>query len=93
MSNLNIYYQNVRGLRTKLVNLRSFLPLFLSYDILILTETWLIPNIPDSELSLFGYQIFRLDRNIQNSPHSRGGGVFIANQTQIQPPPCGLKRQ
>lgn len=85
MSNLNIYYQNVRGLRTKLVNLRSSLPLMLSYDILILTETWLISDISDSELGLFGFIIFRLDRSIENSTHSRGGGVLIAINPKFNP--------
>lgn len=90
MSNLNIYYQNVRGLRNKLVKLRSSLSLFLSYDNVILTETWLIPNISHSELGLFGYQIFRLDRNIENSSHSRGSGVLIAIKPKFNPLPVAL---
>jgi len=90
MSNLNIYYQNVRGFRTKLVNLRSSLPLMLSYDILILTETWLISDISDSELGPFFFQIFRLDRNIENSPHSRRGGVLIAIKPKFNPLPVAL---
>lgn len=68
MSNLNIYYQNVRVLRNKLVNFRCSLPLFLSYDILVLIKTWLIPDITDSELGQFGFQMFRLDRYIENNP-------------------------
>lgn len=76
--NLNILYQNVRGLRTKLVNLRCSFPLLLSYDVIILTETWLSPDIHSSELGFEGFRIFRLDRNSLNSPFSRGGGVLIA---------------
>jgi len=32
----------------------------------------------DSQLGLIGYQIFRFDRNVNTSPHSRGGGILIA---------------
>ena len=40
MYNFSLYYQNVRGLRSKLFNLHSNFVL-LSYDIYLLTETWL----------------------------------------------------
>ena len=37
-----MYYQNVRGLRTKHVDLRlSFVTLSSQYDVIVLTETWL----------------------------------------------------
>lgn len=51
--------------------------MFLSYDIIIVTETWLTPDFIDSELGLYNFKIFRLDRNPFNSSHSRGGGVLI----------------
>jgi len=82
-----MYYQNVRGLRTKLVSLRCSVPSFLNYDILVLTETWLTPDIDDSELGFTGYQLFRLDRNSENSPHSRGGGVLLAVKSALNPQP------
>lgn len=74
ISNINIFYQNVRGLRTKLIPLKTNFQTFGNYDIIILTETWLCPSITNSELGLLGYQLHRLDRN-----HcTRGGGVLIA---------------
>lgn len=51
--------------------------LFLSYDIIIITETW-FSNINDAEFGLAGHQLYRLKRSLINSPYSRGGGVLIA---------------
>jgi len=76
--NLRIFYQNVRGLRTKFNFIRTIFPIFCFYDIIIVTETWLTSDISSFELSLFGFQIFRLDRNIFISVCKRGGGVLIA---------------
>ncbi|XP_055615629.1 uncharacterized protein LOC129761849 [Toxorhynchites rutilus septentrionalis] len=73
---LSVYYQNVRGLRTKTNELRLMLS-SCDYDILVLTETWLRPDIVDSELSS-DYHIFRCDRSDSTSELSRGGGVLIA---------------
>lgn len=47
--NLNIYYQNVRGLRTKCNELRLSV-LNNNYDVIILTESWLHSGIFDAEL-------------------------------------------
>lgn len=44
-----IYYQNVRGLRSKTLTFYRNLSL-VSYDIIILTETWLNDSVFDSEL-------------------------------------------
>lgn len=83
-SNLKIFYQNVRGLKTKLVNLRCPFPMFNFYDVIILTETWLTPDISDSELGFHGFQMFKLDRNSNNSSFLRGGGVLIAINNSIK---------
>ena len=74
-----IYYQNVRGLRTKLSDLRQSIAL-LSHDpdIIIFTETWLNDSIADAELGLSNYCIYRKDRNAAVSDALRGGGVLIA---------------
>lgn len=71
------YYQNVRGLRTKLDILRCNYSL-INFDYCIFSETWLTPDFNDTELSLIGYQIFRFDRNENTSRYSRGGGILIA---------------
>jgi len=39
--------------------------------------------VPDSELGLANYNIFRLDRNPSTSVHIRGGGVMIAVKNNL----------
>jgi hypothetical protein len=74
---LNLYYQNVRSLRTKLNSLHTNF-ILLSRDILILTETWLTSYISDAELGLLGYKIFGCNRCKDTSDELRGGGISIA---------------
>ena len=74
---LRVYYQNVRGLRTKIDDF--FLTVTeCDYDVIVLTETWLDTNI--NSVQLFGnvFSVYRCDRNRQNSTKTRGGGVLIA---------------
>jgi len=74
----------VRGLRTKLCELRSAVfSTSESYDIIILVETWLSGDVPDAELGLANYNIFRLDRKSSTSVHIRGGGVMIAVKNSL----------
>ncbi|XP_055542820.1 uncharacterized protein LOC129728406 [Wyeomyia smithii] len=72
-----LYYQNTRGLRTKIDEL------FLTtrecnFDIIILTETGLDDRI--NSLQLFGtsFNVYRCDRSVHNSNKSSFGGVLIA---------------
>lgn len=74
---LHIYYQNVRGLRTKLNTLRLALT-ETDFDVLVFTETWLDDSIPSSLFTCTNFIIYRCDRNPCNSTHTRGGGVLIA---------------
>ncbi|XP_050527786.1 uncharacterized protein LOC126897886 [Daktulosphaira vitifoliae] len=60
------------------------------YDILVLTETWLSPDISSSELDFTGYNIVRFDRNSNNSSHSRGDGVLIAFKSTFKSLPLSL---
>lgn len=46
---LNVYYQNARGMRTK-TNIFYRNVCSNNYDIILLTETWLVDGIADSEL-------------------------------------------
>lgn len=71
-----LYYQNVRGLRTKTNTLQKALS-SCDYDVIAFTETWLRDDILDSELSL-DYSFYRKDRNQNTSDLQRGGGVLIA---------------
>lgn len=78
---LSIYYQNVRGLKTKTSEFKNEL-LQTNYDIIFLTETWLNPNIYDSELFDDRYVVYRKDRSCVN--YVQGGGVLIAVSTRLK---------
>ncbi|XP_058118825.1 uncharacterized protein LOC131288253 [Anopheles ziemanni] len=82
VSPLSVYYQNVGGLRSKLIELRLALS-NCKYDIIVFTETWLNESIPSSYFSDERYVIFRWDR--KNSPFNRGGGVLIACRSTLGP--------
>lgn len=80
---LQLYYQNVRSLVSKINILTP--PLNTSFfDIIALSETWLSPSISNSELNFNNYIIYRCDRSPRNSVHSRGGGVLIAVNCQLK---------
>jgi hypothetical protein len=82
---LSGYYQNVRGLKSKLSNIRLNFVSLNHYDYFILTETWLTSDINSNELGMFNFTIFRNDRNNLNSVHSKGGGVLIAVHNRFCP--------
>lgn len=73
--NMLLYYQNVRGLRTKL-NEVLLQTAELNYDIYCFTETWLNDTFSSSELFTSSYNVFRCDR--REASGSRGGGTLIA---------------
>jgi len=64
ISNLNIFYQNVRGLRCKLDLIRDNIPVFGEYDVAILSKIWFIPDFINSEFGFSNFSVLRLDRNI-----------------------------
>lgn len=74
---ITLYYQNCRGLKTKLNTLYTNI-VSNSYDIIILTETWLHSGISDSEYIDSRYQVFRMDRDRLASDRRDGGGVLVA---------------
>lgn len=82
LDNYKIYYQNARGLRTKTSkffrNLCSH-----DYDMVIITETWLLDSIADAELFDDRYVVFRRDRNYSATAQIYGGGVLIAVRRDI----------
>jgi hypothetical protein len=71
-----IFYQNVRGLRTKCLQLKQQI-LCNEYDIIVLTETWLHAGILDGEFGDDRYDVFRCDRDLESSGKKTGGGVMI----------------
>ena len=78
MKSLTGFYQNVRGLNTKLSTVTHHVS-HCMYDILFLTETWLSDNINSNELGMTNYNIFRMDRScVNNRLKSQGGGVLVA---------------
>lgn len=77
-TDLSIYYQNVRGLRTKTNDL--FKNVVCGYfDIIVFTETWLNSGVHDNELFDDRYNVFRRDRESSGFHNKKdGGGVLIA---------------
>lgn len=73
---IHVLYQNVRGLRTKLPIFKLNL-LSSSFDLVLITESWLNDGVFDHELIESGYTIFRNDRCAKNSNKKDGGGVFV----------------
>ncbi|XP_055527863.1 uncharacterized protein LOC129720409 [Wyeomyia smithii] len=74
---LRVYYQNTRGLRTKLDDV--YLAVTENdYDVYVLTETWLDNRFNSQQLFGDSFTVFRTDRNSNNSVFMRGGGVLIA---------------
>uniref|UniRef100_A0A3B3BNA3 Reverse transcriptase domain-containing protein n=1 Tax=Oryzias melastigma TaxID=30732 RepID=A0A3B3BNA3_ORYME len=77
-SGLGILHINVRSLLPKLDLIKIWVK-STDTDILVLSETWLNKSVPDKEISLTGYNIFRCDRP------KKGGGVaiYIKNKFQV----------
>ncbi|XP_055840378.1 uncharacterized protein LOC129907931 [Episyrphus balteatus] len=72
----SLYYQNVRGLRSKTTQSYNNSQAF-PYDLLAFTETWLNATILDTELFDKEFLVYRKDRHVDvKSPV--GGGVLIA---------------
>lgn len=74
--NLNILYQNVRGIKTKLSTWRNNLSL-LDHDIVAATETFLDSSVGDMEVSSYDWSVLRRDRG------TPCGGVLIAARAPI----------
>lgn len=80
---LTLYYQNTRGLNSKISD--CYLNIMCSnYDVIILTETWLKPSVGDTEIFGNNYAVYRCDRNALNSSKPHGGGVLIAVDNRFQ---------
>ncbi|XP_050663966.1 uncharacterized protein LOC126964735 [Leptidea sinapis] len=79
---LTVYYQNVRGLRTKCLELRQS-TLCNDFDIIIVTDTWLHDGIFDAEICDDRYDVFRADRDLASTGKSTGGGVMILTRRTL----------
>lgn len=75
-----LYYRNAHSIEGKLSYLKSNLcQLSILPDIIIITETWLKPNVLSSELGLRDFNIFRRDRTLSQQGLSKGGGVMMSD--------------
>lgn len=81
---LTVYYQNVRGLRSKLRELRTNVHL-VDFDLFAFTETNLTTSHFVTELGFQNFTVFRCDRSVSTSRKSSGGGVLLAVSHSI---PC-----
>jgi hypothetical protein len=78
MASLKFYYQNVRGICTKTLDIYVNSSI-LDYDVIILSETWLRSDILDSELFDNNFSVYRRDRRSSGFHGNKsGGGVLIA---------------
>lgn len=93
---LKFYYQNVRGLRSKIkYGLKNELTLA-NFDLVALTETWLNADFSSNELFDESYNVFRSDRSVERynllkgdvahrdmTKDIRGGGCLLAIKNKI----------
>ena len=68
----SLFLSNLRSLVNKIDELSGTVS-SLSLDIVVITETWLSPNVNNSAINLNGFSIFRRDR----CDGRRGGGVCV----------------
>lgn len=80
---MKFYYQNVRGLKTKVKNFLSNL-IVSSYDVILLSETWLNEDFFSSELFDSRYVVYRKDRDRVMADKVDGGGCLIAVKKEFR---------
>lgn len=80
---LDIYYQNVCGMRTKTDDIYKNI-LLTNYDIIAFTESWLNTNVINGEFIDPRYMIHRRDRLSSKISKKDGGGVMIAVNNKIK---------
>lgn len=74
---LSFFYQNVRGLKSKLTTIYKN-SLLSEHNVLCLTETWLNSTIFNPEVICDRYNVYRRDREDSASTKTEGGGCLIA---------------
>lgn len=80
---INMFYQNVRGLRTKTKNFKLS-STGCTHDVVALTETGLNSSLFDGELfDNKTFFVYRCDRSVENSVHQRFEGVLVAIKSDI----------
>lgn len=73
------FYQNARGLRSKVHNFfTSICASGCAYQLIAITETWLRDGFYDAELFPSDFVLYRCDRRAQLAGRTMGGGVLLA---------------
>ena len=91
LSSFLVYYQNVRGLRTKTSEFYLSSISSCHFNAVALTETWLNQSIHNSELfDTSRYNIFRRDRNFALTGRKNGGGVLLAIDSSFNAISCNI---
>ncbi|KAL4721600.1 hypothetical protein ACJJTC_002783 [Scirpophaga incertulas] len=74
---MDIYYQNVNRIRTKVTDI-YLNTMNCNFDIICFTETNLNESVHDSEMFASHFNVFRRDRHTTCITKYDGGGVLIA---------------
>lgn len=74
---LSVYYQNVRGINTKVNEIYNN-SAACNNDVIVFTETWLSDSVLNSEIFSINFVAFRCDRRFDLVGATRGGGVVLA---------------
>lgn len=82
-AHLKLFYQNVRGLRTKSSTVFTNMSL-IQADIFLLTETWFNNNHLNPSFFPEGFQVERRDRDTDITGLQRGGGVCAVIDSNIR---------
>lgn len=73
---VSIYYQNTRGLRSKTHEFYNSAS-DCSFEIIVITESWLDSSIDDLEILPSSFNVLRSDRDFGLTGRRTGGGVLI----------------
>lgn len=87
---LKCFYQNTRGIRSKIIGLRNKITLK-NFDVVCLTETWLTDGIDSESIFDETYVTYRADRTARTYSRATnrleedltGGGALIAIKNNI----------
>lgn len=86
---LLFYFQNVRGLRSKVDEFYSAVNSN-EYDVVSVVETWLSDDVSSAEYFPTAYTVLRCDRNFAETGLSKGGGALLAVKSEFFSEPVNL---
>lgn len=66
----------MQSLKPKIADLRADLSVY-QFDVLVLCEVWLTPNVPNRLLTIDGYRLYRCDRPADRGLAKGRGGVAL----------------